>query len=237
MSTRKTAFYEQSASADNDELVISNLGLVKRIAGHLNARLPSFIAFDDLLQAGMIGLIEAARSYDAGTGVPFTSFARLRIKGAMIDYVRKLSATPRSTLANKKALSGAAAELTARLGRPPRPQELAAHLKVDVNSLQRDIWETGLFETSSIEDAPDEVNALTDDSESSNPEKALEKAQISNALIRAIEELPERKQLVLSLYYVEELTLKEIGTIVGVTESRVSQILSETAALLHAKMR
>jgi len=237
MNNRKTAFYEQSASAGSDELVISNLPLVKSIARHLSARLPSFIVFDDLLQAGMIGLIEAARNYDVTTGVPFAGFARLRIKGAIIDHIRKLSAAPRSALASKKAYATAVSELTALLGRPPKQQELAAHLDVDVNVLNKDIWEAGRFETSSIEDVLDEVEAITDDPDSSNPELLLEKAQTSDALVHAIEDLPERKKLVLSLYYVEELTLKEIGAIVGVSESRISQILSETVALLHTKMR
>ena len=119
----------------------------------------------------------------------------------------------------------------------PLQQELAAHLDVDVNVLNKDIWEAGRFETSSIEDVLDEVEAITDDPDSSNPELLLEKAQTSDALVHAIEDLPERKKLVLSLYYVEELTLKEIGAIVGVSESRISQILSETVALLHTKMR
>jgi len=236
MSARKASFYGHANDAERDSLILSNLTLVNRIASHLSARLPPFFAFDDLLQAGMVGLIEAARSFDPLNGAPFDSYARLRIKGAIVDYVRKQSMAPRSALANKKSHSQATTALAAKLGRAPTQSELAAHLNTTVNNLSREVWQVSQFSTTSTEDAADEIESIVDESEHSNPALALENSERISALAAAIEKLPERKQLVISLYYVEEMTMKEIGETVGISESRVSQILSETATALKEQI-
>ena len=216
------------ATESSDSLVMANLNLVKRVALHLKVRLPPFVEFDDLLQAGMVGLIEASRSYKSEKGTPFDGFARLRIKGAMIDHVRRQSYLPRSAVATKKSHSEATKTLADELGRAPTQQELADFMDMDINDLQKERHQSSQFETDSIEDMADAVDSLPD-TEDSIPDIALEKAQFSESLVRAIEELPEREKLILSLYYTEELTLKEIGEIIGVGESRISQILAKTA--------
>jgi len=224
------------ATESSDSLVLANRNLVKRVALHLKVRLPPFIEFDDLLQAGMIGLIEASRSYKAEKGIPFEGFARLRIKGAMIDHVRRQSYLPRSAVATKRSHSEAIQSLAGELGRAPTQQELADFMDMDINDLQKERYTSSQFETHSIEDMTDAVDSLPD-TEDSIPDIALEKAQLSENLMRAIEELPEREKLILSLYYNDELTLKEIGEIIGVGESRISQILAKTAKSLRQTLQ
>ena len=224
------------ASENSDSLVLANLTLVKRVALHLKVRLPPFVEFDDLLQAGMLGLIEASRSFKSEKGTPFDGFARLRIKGAMIDHVRRLSYLPRSAVATRKTHSGATKALSGELGRAPTQQELADFMEMDINELQKERREATQFETESLEDYAEAVENLPD-SEDAIPDVALEKAQFSEELVKAIEALPEREKLILSLYYKDELTLKEIGEIVGVGESRVSQILTKTAQSLRQTLQ
>ena len=224
------------ASENSDSLVLANLTLVKRVALHLKVRLPPFVEFDDLLQAGMLGLIEASRSFKSEKGTPFDSFARLRIKGAMIDHVLRLSYLPRSAVATRKTHSGATKALSGELGRAPTQQELADFMEMDINELQKERREASQFETESLEDYAEAVENLPD-SEDAIPDVALEKAQFSEELVKAIEALPEREKLILSLYYKDELTLKEIGEIVGVGESRVSQILTKTAQSLRQTLQ
>ncbi len=224
------------ATENSDSLVMANLNLVKRVALHLKVRLPPFVEFDDLLQAGMVGLIEASRSYKSEKGTPFDGIARLRIKGAMIDHVRRQSYLPRSAVATKKSHSEATKTLADELGRAPTQQELADFMDMDINDLQKERHQSSQFETDSIEDMADAVDSLPD-TEDSIPDIALEKAQFSESLVRAIEELPEREKLILSLYYTEELTLKEIGEIIGVGESRISQILAKTAKSLRQTLQ
>lgn len=224
------------ASENSNSLVLANLTLVKRVALHLKVRLPPFVEFDDLLQAGMLGLIEASRSFKSEKGTPFDGFARLRIKGAMIDHVRRLSYLPRSAVATRKTHSGATKALSGELGRAPTQQELADFMEMDINELQKERREASQFETESLEDYAEAVENLPD-SEDAIPDVALEKAQFSEELVKAIEALPEREKLILSLYYKDELTLKEIGEIVGVGESRVSQILTKTAQSLRQTLQ
>jgi len=226
--------YSESTE-EPDNLVLANLQLVKRIALHLKVRLPPFVEFDDLLQAGMLGLIEASRSFHREKGTPFDSFARIRIKGSMIDYVRKQSYLPRTAVATRRSHAEATQTLTAELGRPPTQQEMAAFMKIDINDLQEERRHSREFETESIEEMAEAVDNLPDSTDVI-PEIALEKAQLSANLVEAIEGLPEREKMILSLYYRDELTLKEIGAIMGVGESRISQILTKTALVLRKKL-
>ncbi|MEI7680824.1 MAG: sigma-70 family RNA polymerase sigma factor, partial [Betaproteobacteria bacterium] len=174
------------ASENSDSLVLANLTLVKRVALHLKVRLPPFVEFDDLLQAGMLGLIEASRSFKSEKGTPFDGFARLRIKGAMIDHVRRLSYLPRSAVATRKTHSGATKALSGELGRAPTQQELADFMEMDINELQKERREASQFETESLEDYAEAVENLPD-SEDAIPDVALEKAQFSEELVKAIE--------------------------------------------------
>jgi RNA polymerase sigma factor for flagellar operon FliA len=223
--------YEESASS-GDGLVVANLALVKRVALHLHARVPRFVEVEDLVQAGMIGLIDAARAFDPAKGSNFEAFAYLRVRGAMFDEIRRLSYQPRSAVAINKAHAESANELSTQLGRNPTQVELAEFMQKDAESLQQERSRAIRFDTSSIDAQPELVENLSAD-DSSRPDVQVEASEFMEAVQQAITQLPERDQMVIQLYYVEEMTLKEIGAVIGVGESRVSQILSAAAKSLR----
>lgn len=232
--------YNQVQFVSGDELIEQYAPLVKRIAYHLQARLPASVVFDDLLQAGMIGLLEASRNYDPSKGASFETYAGIRIRGSIIDEVRRGDWTPRSVHRNSRRVSEAIQQLEAAFGRDPSDTEVADHLGISVDEyygLLRDSMESRLFSyedlTSADDDGPGESIANDDP----GPESHTSGQSFKLALAQAIDNLPEREKLVLALYYDEELNLKEIGQILGVSESRVSQIHSQAAARLKSKLR
>jgi RNA polymerase sigma factor for flagellar operon FliA len=236
-----TRLYEQVQSnhesqSGEEALVMAHLGLVKRVALHLKVRIPPFMELDELVQLGMIGLLEAARAFDPSKGIEFENFAHTRVRGAMLDEVRRLSFLPRSAVAFNKSHSKATDELAAELGRTPTPAEMAEHLGMDVDSFEKERGQARRFETYSMEVVTEEVMALADDA-SQQPEVIVENNQFMGAVVQAIGELPERDQLLMNLYYVEELNLKEIGEVLGVTESRVSQLISAVVKKLRATLK
>lgn len=235
MAGRKIDLYGE-AQAANEVQILDHLGLVKRMALHLKVRVPPFIELDELIQAGMLGLMEAAKSFDISKGIPFENFAQIRIKGSMIDEVRRMSYLPRSAVAINKSHSQASNELATRLGREPTRSELAEFMGMDTEDLQKERGDALRFETESIEDMAEEVGNIAGD-EGMRPDLIAENTQFMQALEQAIENLPEREKLIIALYYVEELNLKEIGEVVGVSESRVSQILSATAKQLRKTLK
>ncbi len=226
--------YEQTGNQE-EALILDHLGMVKRIAVHLKARIPPFMEVDELVQVGMIGLIEASRSFDPTKGVAFESYAHTRIRGAMIDEVRRLSFLPRSAVAFNKSHSSANQALASELGRAPTPAELADFMGMEIDSYEKDRGAARQFETYSMEVVTDEVMNVPEQ-KSRQPEALVEEAQMMEALTEAIDGLPERDKLVISLYYVEELNLREIGEVLGVSESRVSQILSANVKKLRAQL-
>ncbi len=226
--------YEQTGNQE-EALILDHLGMVKRIAVHLKARIPPFMEVDELVQVGMIGLIEASRSFDPTKGVAFESYAHTRIRGAMIDEVRRLSFLPRSAVAFNKSHSSASQALASELGRAPTPAELAEYMGMEIDSYEKDRGAARQFETYSMEVVSDEVMNVPEQ-KSRQPEALVEEAQMMEALTDAIDGLPERDKLVISLYYVEELNLREIGEVLGVSESRVSQILSANVKKLRAQL-
>ena len=219
------------ASQDNDEL-IQHIGLVKRVALHLKTRLPNFMELDELIQVGTICLIEAAKSFDDSKGVEFEVFARTRIRGAILDQVRKLSYLPRSAIANIRDHNEATSMLSGELGREPSQSELADFMGKDLDSFHKERTHAYRFQTVSLESQlPDTVDMPSADL--NEPEANLEGGQMLEALAESIESLPEREKTIVSLYYVEEMNLKEIGAVLDLSESRVSQILSSTIKLLR----
>lgn len=223
-----------NTSKENDRLM-EHIGLVKRVALHLKTRLPNFMEIDELIQVGTIGLIEAAKSFDDSKGVEFEIFARTRIRGAILDQVRKLSYLPRSAMVNIRDHNEATAVLSSELGREPSQTELAEFMGKDLESFHKERTHAYRFQTVSLESqVMDDVEIPSN--EINEPESELADAQLLNALEGSIESLPERDKTIISLYYVEEMNLKEIGAVLDISESRVSQILSSTVKKLRTHL-
>ena len=224
-----------NTSRENDRLM-EHIGLVKRVALHLKTRLPNFMEIDELIQVGTIGLIEAAKSFDDSKGVEFEIFARTRIRGAILDQVRKLSYLPRSAMVNIRNHNEATAALSSELGREPSQTELAEFMGKDLESFHKERTHAYRFQTVSLESqVMDDVEIPSN--EINEPESELADAQLLNALEGSIESLPERDKTIISLYYVEEMNLKEIGAVLDISESRVSQILSSTVKKLRTHLK
>lgn len=232
---KPTALYAEVQDEANN-LVLLHLAMVKRIASHLKARVPPFMELDELIQVGMVGLLEAARAFDPTKGIEFEGFAHLRVKGAMIDEIRRLSFLPRSAVTFNRDTTVATQALASELGRAPTEAELAEHLGKDLDVYQKERGHAKRFETVSIEAVNDEVLGIADDAQR-QPEAMVEEAEFMQAVTDAIAHLPEREQLVMQLYYVEELNLKEIGEVLGVSESRISQILTAVVKKLRTQLQ
>lgn len=217
-----------------DNAVLNNLALVKRIALHLKARVPDVIELDDMIQVGTIGLMEAVKSFRSEEGVEFDFFAKTRIKGAILDEVRRLSSLPRSAISNIKAHNDAIKMLNNKLGREPRHSEVADYLGISLEQFEHEREHANRFQTIPEEKSSELGVRIDTRSHSMDPQEAVQDNEVRSMLADEIKNLPEREQLILSLYYEKELHLKEIGAIIGVNESRVSQILSATAKKLRA---
>ena len=230
--------YDEVSSPNFDELVREHALLVKRIAHHLRGRLPDSVQVDDLIQAGMIGLIEAARKYDGGKGASFETYAGIRIRGAMIDDVRRGDWAPRSVHRNSRRVSEAIRTVELRLGRDAYDYEVADELGIELDdyyNMIKDSASSKLFsydELISGDDRPEEQLP----SSIGDPLEGIQSDALRQGLAAAIASLPERERLVLALYYDEELNLKEIGLVLGVSESRVSQIHSQAALRLRSRL-
>ncbi len=224
-----------------EELVTAHAILVKRIAHHLMARLPDSVQVDDLIQSGMIGLLEAARNYDQSKGATFETYAGIRIRGAMLDEVRRGDWVPRSVHRNGRRISEAIRTVEARTGRDAQDHEVAAVLEIPLDDFYDLLKDTQSARLQSFEELM-ENQAQTEHERGwptveQGPYRQHEDHSRQGAIAEAIKTLPEREQLILSLYYDEELNLKEIGAVLGVSESRVSQIHSQATHRLRARLR
>ena len=219
---------------DSNSSTSSQYSLVKRVAYHLSSRLPSNIAIEDLVQAGMEGLLQAQKVFDASRGINFELFAKTRIRGAMLDEVRRISFSTRNVISTKRKQDEIIRDLTQKLGRQPKNTEVARELGVSIEEYDSDRLLAGSAEFVSTDESPEAFEEI--DENRGGPEAELEQAEDIEALASAIEKLPERSQQILALYYQEEMNLKEIGEILSVSESRISQILSETAGKLRKLM-
>lgn len=231
--------YNQLQFKSNNELLEQYGPLVRRIAQHLLLRLPSSVVLDDLVQAGMIGLLEASRKFDPGKGASFETFAGIRIRGAMIDEVRRGDWTPRSVHRNGRRVSEAIRAVELRTGRDASDTEVAAELQISVSEyhvLLQDSLDSRLFSMDELGDDDDSLGVQFEGDEP-GPDALFQSHAFRQALAEAIAALPEREKLVMALYYDEELNLKEIGSILGVSESRVSQIHSQAALRLRGRLR
>mgnify|MGYP001417895361 FL=1 len=235
----KALTYDQRANVTNQKSFLEQYSdLVKRIAHHLLGRLPPSVQVDDLIQAGMIGLIEAQQNYDNSKGASFETYAGIRIRGAMLDEVRKGDWVPRSVHRNNRTINQAINELGSSLKRDPTDAEVAQHLNMTTKQYHTALSDINCSRLVGIEDlgVSDDVISSVEESQENSPFQGVADDNFRQALIDSIKELPEREALVLSLYYDEELNLKEIGEVLGVSESRVSQIHSQSMQRLRAKL-
>jgi len=230
-----------------DILIQEHLPLVKQVAGRLSLGLPPQVDEDDLIASGVIGLLEALERYNPTFEAGFKTFATWRIRGAMLDELRKLSWSPRSLYKRLRDLQETEQKLSHRLGREPSIAEVAAELQwsaeaveqvySQLNSYSLVSLESLLFPPSGHSGEQREDIIPADGGPFIGPEEKIEKQEWRDALARAIEELPEREKLVLALYYKEELTLKEIGRVLKVSTARVSQIHARTLRLLRDNLQ
>lgn len=221
--------YSSVAKSDNfagDDLVTRHVDLVKRIAQHLIARLPSTVDIDDLMQAGMVGLLEAANNFDPTRGASFETYAGIRIRGSMLDDIRKHDWTPRSVHHKYRKVAEAIHEIESEFGRRATSAEIAKRLDITVDEYHKVLTDSSCSRLFSLEETLDEpaLHRAPPKSDTATPEQELYESQFRGRLADEIKRLPEREQLVLSLYYERELNLKEIGEVLDVTESRVCQI-------------
>ncbi|GAB3415173.1 RNA polymerase sigma factor FliA [Massilia agilis] len=233
--------YTVKGKADRDHLLEQHMQLVKRLAHHMKAKLPPSVEVDDLVQAGMMGLLDAINRYEETHGAQFETYAVLRIRGAMLDELRNSDWMPRSTRQNMRKVETAMNTLQQKLGRAPSESEVAKSLKMSLAEYQ-DLLSDGsghqliYYEDFHDEDGNDSFldRYAVDDSD---PLRALLETDFRQAVIDAIEALPPREKILMGLYYEEELNLKEIGAVMGVSESRVSQLHTQAVARLRAALR
>jgi len=235
----RQAMYAKTPDRSDPCQLIEQYGpLVRRIAHHLLARLPASVQVEDLVQSGMIGLLEAAGSYDATRGASFETFAGIRIRGAMIDEVRRGDWSPRSVHRNARRVAEVIRTIEARTGADAGDAAVARELGVgldEYHAMLQDTLGSRLFSLDELLEEEHGEHARLGSS-AHNPAVLAARERMAGALAAEIARLPERERLVLSLYYDDELNLKEIGLVLEVSESRVSQILSQATKRLRARL-
>ena len=221
-----------AARRETEAMVLQHAELVKRIAYHLAGRLPPSVEVDDLIQAGMLGLLDAAANFSAGRGASFSTYAGIRIRGAMIDALRKLDWAPRSVHRKARDVAAAMREIERETGREARDVDVAARMGLPLEDYHRIVQDAASCQLTSL----DETQIAERGDDSSDPFHETADAGFRDALAQAIAELPERERLVMSMYYDDELNLKEIGEVLKVTESRVCQIHGQALTRLKARL-
>ncbi|HED16400.1 MAG TPA: RNA polymerase sigma factor FliA [Gammaproteobacteria bacterium] len=233
------AMYATTDETANNDLVTQHVTLVNRIAYHMVSRLPANVQVDDLVQAGMIGLLEAARNYNPSQGASFETYAGIRIRGSMLDEIRRLDWTPRSVHRKVRMVSEAVRQIENEKGRDARDHEVAEALELTLEEYHKILQDATGCRVFSFED----MNSMGEDHESGmsgsddGPLECLQDEDFKKNLSHSISGLPERERLVMSLYYDEELNLREIGEVLGVSESRVCQIHGQALIRLRARMQ
>ncbi len=216
-------------------LIEEYVGLVKIVAGRMYNFYGSKIEYDDLVGFGVMGLIDSIERYDINKNIKFETYAQIRIKGTIIDNIRKLDWVPRSLRKKSKDIQQGMLKLENELGKRPSNEELAQYLGISLKELEDTLADVSNFNMTSLEDLlvnKGEYN-IDNDKEKNTPEEVFEQKELKEILSRVIDELPEKENMVISLYYYEELTYKEIGYIMELSESRISQIHSK--AILRIK--
>jgi RNA polymerase sigma factor FliA len=233
--------YTVKGKSDKNDLLTEHMPLVKRLAHHMKAKLPPSVEVDDLIQAGMIGLLDAITRYEETHGAQFETYAVLRIRGAMLDELRNSDWLPRSMRQNMRKVEAAMSSLQQKLGHAPSESEVAKSLKLSLADYQ-DMLSDGCghqlvyyedFHDNEGNDSFLDRYAVDD----ADPLRSLMDGDFRQAVIDAIDALPPREKILMGLYYEEELNLKEIGAVMGVSESRVSQLHTQAVARLRATLR
>ena len=237
LGTRQAVFCRENE--ERDRVLVEHLPTVRYIARRIHERLPQHVEIEDLISAGICGLIDAYTKFDSGKQVQFKSYAQFRIRGAILDSLRMLDWSPRELRRKGRAMEEAVRTLTQRLGRVPSETEIAAELHMDLDAFQQMAGELKGLEIGSLhlernEDAGDEELSYIPSSPEEDPLFRCLQGEMRQRLIDAIECLPEKERMVLTLYYYEELTMKEIGLTLGVVESRVSQIHTAAVSRLRS---
>jgi RNA polymerase sigma factor for flagellar operon FliA len=234
--------YNSLGKTDKTDLLNEHAPLVKRLAYQLKTKLPPSVEVDDLVQAGMMGLLDAINRYEDDHGAQFETYATQRIRGAMLDELRSSDWLPRGVRQSMRKIEEAIQLLQQRLGRPPQETEVAKQLKMSLAEYQEILTESTGHQLVYYEDFHDAdskehfLDRYCVDS-SSDPLKSLLRGDFKATLIDAVEALPEREKLLMGLYYEQELNLKEAGAVMGVSESRVSQLHTQAVARLRAFLR
>ncbi|SDN37229.1 RNA polymerase sigma factor FliA [Vreelandella arcis] len=228
--------YTAQGRIKQSDLMKEYMPLVRRQALTLQVRLPASIELDDLIQAGMMGLLEALGRFDATQGATFATFASQRIRGAMVDELRTRDWLPRSVRRSARAVDETVRRLEQSLGRAPEESEIAAALDMPLDDYQQLLHDTNSGQLLPFEELVADGSEPHSREAGSSPFDHLLDAQQRATLVEAIDALPERERLLMALYYQEELNLKEVGAVLGVTESRVSQLHSQAVSRLRAKL-
>jgi RNA polymerase sigma factor FliA len=227
-----------------ERIIVQYAPLVKYVVGRLALNLPTVIDSDDVISYGTIGLIDAVERFDPSRGIKFETYAIARIRGAIIDALRQLDQIPRTARQRAREIEAAMIELEERFKRPPTDEEVAKHLNMDVEKYREACVRTNVTTTSldallstDDEDGGGGKAYAFEDRDSPDPAAATERREAEKALVLAVKKLPERERLVLSLYYYEELTMKEISRVMEISESRVCQLHAQAILRLRATMR
>jgi len=233
-------YKETRDPAIKEQLIMEYADLIKYVAGRPSIYFGSNVEYDDLVGYGVFGLIDAIEKFDVDKKVKFETYASLRIRGAIIDSIRDLDWAPRSLRKKGKELERAYFEVENRLGHSASDQEIADHLGITIDELNKLLQEVNMSQMISLEDYLDQnheigLDGLTMDRDAMRPEQRMEVIELRETLAEAIEKLPEKERMVVTLYYFEELTLKEISHIMKVSESRISQL--HTKAIIRMRSR
>ncbi len=233
------AYKDTQTDSQIDDIVQRHAPLVKRIACHLINRLPASVQLEDMIQAGMIGLLEASGKYDETQGASFETYAGIRIRGSMLDEIRKNDWAPRSVHRKARMVAEAVREIENEHGRDARDVEIAETLDMSLGEYYKILQDNSYHKVLSVDDTSVTTGeTMLDSMSDDNPGilDGMHQDDMQRMLSQAIAGLPERERLVMALYYDEELNLREIGAVMGVSESRVSQIHSQAIIRLQARM-
>ena len=236
--------YDQSPQQDKSKLIKDNLSLVDILVGRMASQVPSFMGQDDMKSAGMLGLIDAANKFDASKKILFKTFAEYRIRGAILDEMRKLDWFSRSLRDKQTRIGKTISQLESSLGRSPEESEIARALDVSIDEYQRMLTEVSHLGCVSLNETLDHshegrsfLDTLVEDRDEHYPADRLETHELTKVIAGVLEELSEKERLVVSLYYYEELTQKEIAEVLDVSEGRISQLHSQALIKLKTKMQ